>query len=297
VRYSRIIVLVFLHTFGTGRSSLLPLIRMMLHLGDDFSDSVLLSAFTVPTPGHFEYDGRMTVSSMSSRMKDRIADMQKAQQAIADSLIFSHDRHIVSSLSDTALTLVGHGLGAAIAYDFVLHNPLLVRRLVYIGFGEKFKAFPLRMIAIRGKMFQKKTVKHHHHTIQKESEVWKKTLYAMLAETQARGVFDALHAGRNHVSSRLFQKLSIDDQIRVLSIPTRLLCGEKDELVSQKSALIFARMMQGNRLTRKKQKQVLLKDKVSDTFSAKFFAEAGHFLPTTHTADIAQELELFLKHG
>jgi len=291
-------VIVFIHTLGVTRSYLLPLIRSTLLLDSRWSDQEIIRTFTLTIPGHIEHDAEVSLENVHTELLTITPEMAIMQKEIAHQLLLSHPREIITTLNDKKITLIGHGFGAMVALTFLFYHFSNVRRVALISCGNYFNAFALwrkklSMLFISGRSRSFLT-----KAIARTSEVWKKSEYSLFSENLNRkGYFSVLELMQSFQAHEFFDKLSLDDQLKILRIPILSLLGSNDSFVSAKSILSLSRVFNVHSpVIQLKSNHANIGDHLSESsFSTHFYPEAGHFLPETNTEEVSQDIQLFLR--
>ena len=271
----------FIHGVGATRTLWLSQIRAALGFGSEIDDKTLIDLFTISLPGHPSNDSSFTIQDCEKSILEFETRTRPLQKQIALKMSLTHRPEIIKSLIDPKLIIVGHSLGAVIAIDFSLKYNQKVKKLIIISCGTRFSKWSIGLFFdIFIFKFLVKINRQWLSKIQKKkiSLRHKILLDILLENSKHSGLKSGLKITKQYDFEKLFQQLSLNQQLDFLKIPVLAIQGRYDLFNSINSSIKLENLVDHKTPIFQTKKTIL--DNITPTnhsnFSLKIY-KTGHY--------------------
>ena len=289
----------FIHGSGASSSLWLPQIRGLLGLNKTFSDKEILDYFTISLPGHTKNDIDFDEKFVFEIIHKFIETNSKKQSEMAQKMILTHQPEIIAGLKSPKLILIGHSVGAALCLQYSLFHPSKVEKIVSISCGDKFNPVVMWFRNWMNKAIFSLDIKVIGRIPSYPISRREKVKFNIFAENPKRkGFLSSQKIAQNFNFLTLFDKLSLEGQLKFIKIPVLIIVGQFDILARPDSALRLQSILdpRSNLLKTKKTIIETKRSQLMEMVEVQIYPWSGHNPMDSNLLNFVQDTRDFIRN-
>jgi hypothetical protein len=229
-------MLLFLHGAYQTASSLLPLIRTTLDLGEEYSDRFLLDNFTIAIPGYKSTDTSFDTKYLQDLINQFYNTKKEIQTEITTKQIFAKNNPALLVLREQKLSIIGYATGGALALVYSSQNAQYCESIILLDVGIRFNSFANWIQKKKSyKMLDTELSQIQRQFDETDNILDKQFLSLLMESTTRKGLKSYLDFTYQFDFSKIYHNLTISQQHDFAKLSIINLLPKKDAFTSHRN--------------------------------------------------------------